>query len=270
MSINTPNEELIQLTPADVVGEPFPHAVKQGMLRPDFYRRLKDEFPPDHLFDNRGKRIGARTGRDLYQGDTGFDEFIKSSPAWSKFHQYMKSPQFLELTLRLFGPYFQRFHCRVDPEEAHTVDYTEKRLAVWLRARLVRWFGIKSNEDPNQLFMRFDIEQSDAGYYKPVHCDNPSRLASFLVYFCDAGEIGLDGGDLRIHQHLENKPYPDYERHPKEEHTKVIATLRPKENLGLFFLCSNNSYHSVTSINHANDYRRFIYLNMSSRAAGIW
>lgn len=260
----------IAVTAADIVENPFPHALKQGLLKPDFYERLKKEFPPDSLFDGRGKKVGARTGRDLYQGDRGFDEFLDRAPAWREFHEYVSSPAFLAYTLELFGPHLERFGCRIDPEKARLVDYVENRFNVFWRKRRANWFGMGKHKDPNNMFVRFDIEQSAQGYAKPVHCDNPSRLVSFLVYFSDADEIGMDGGDLRIHEHLEKKRPGDYERHPKEQDTRVVQTLRPRENLGLFFLCCNNSYHSVTAVNSIKDYRRFIYLNLSSTAESIW
>jgi len=261
---------ILNVSRQEVVTEPFPHVIKEGMIEVDFYRRLKAEFPSDKLFDGRGKKIGARTGRDFYQGDAGFDEFLAQSPTWRAFHAYMHSPRFLQLTLDLFGEHLERFGCRVDPARARLVDFTENRFRVWWRARKARWFGAGGQKDPNDLFVRFDIEQGTTGYAKPVHCDNPSRLVSLLVYFCDADEIGMEGGDLRIHEHLQKKPYTEYERHPKPEDTRIVASYRPRENFGAFFLCSNNSYHSVTAVTAVKDYRRFIYMNLSSTADSIW
>ena len=90
---------IIQLTPNDVVADPFPHAIKQDIFLPDFYRELKAEFPSDSLFDNRGTYFGARTGRDLYQGDPGFDEMLESRPAWREFYRHMHSREFLQFTM---------------------------------------------------------------------------------------------------------------------------------------------------------------------------
>ncbi|NEP14081.1 MAG: 2OG-Fe(II) oxygenase [Symploca sp. SIO2C1] len=261
---------IIDLKPDNIVVEPFPHVIKQPFLNPDFYQRLKEEFPANELFDGRPQLIGSRTGRDLFKGDAGFDEFLEKSPSWKEFHDYINSPSFLNLALELFGPHLSRFECRVDPNRAKLVDYTEDRFSLWWRSKQAKWLGLGRRQDPNDLFVRFDIEQSTQGYKKPVHCDWSSRLLSLIIYFCDADEIGMDGGNLHIHKHLESKPYSQYERHPKEENTEVIQTLRPQENLGVFFLCSNNSYHSVNAINSIKDYRRFIYLNVSSTAQNIW
>jgi hypothetical protein len=261
---------ILDLRPADVVVDPFPHVLKQQMLRPDFYARLEREFPADAVFDGRPTLIGARTGRDLFRGDRDFESFLDRAPAWREFHDYINSAAFLDLTLALFAPHFERFGCRVAPDRARLVEHTESRFGLWWQSAKARFLGLHSAADPGEIFVRFDIEQSNQGYSKPVHCDLPNRLVSLIVYFSDADEIGLDGGDLRIHQHRERKPPRDYERYPKAEATRVIQTLRPRRNLGMFFLCSNNSYHSVTAVDSIRDYRRFVYLNLSSRADSIW
>ncbi len=266
----------INLTPQDIVADPFPHIIKQPLIRPDFYQRLKEEFPPNALFDGRSRLLGerfgfgARTGRDLYQGEPRFNNFLKTSTSWREFYDYVNSPSFVKLVFELFGSYMKQYGCRVDPSKSKLTDYKESRLNLWWRSKQAKWLGLGSQKKPNDLFVRFDIHQSKEGYSKPIHCDWPSRLVSLILYFSDADEIGMDGGELRIHEHLESKPYFNYERYPKKEGTRVIQQLRPRENLGMFFLCSNNSYHSVNAIRSIKDYRRFIYLNLSSTAENIW
>lgn len=267
-----PDMSMINVSPEEVRPHPYPHVIKQPFIQPDFYRRLKAEFPSDSLFVIRPRGVG-RTGRDFFEGDPEFSTFLAKSQAWSEFHNYFSSESFLRFAFGLFGPYLETFGCRVGQAEATLVDYTESRLSLWrhkwLQNKVVRrLFGRHNNL--NHLFTRFDIEQAAEGYDKPVHCDWPNRWLSMIVYFCDADEIGMDGGDLRIHEHIESKPYPAYERHPKEQQTRIIQTVRPRENLGLIFLCSNNSYHSVTKVRTIRDYRRFIYLNVSSMADSIW
>lgn len=265
-------DSILNVSAEEIVADPYPHVIKKPFIQPDFYRQLKEEFPADALFVGRPRAV-ARTGRDFFKGDPQFDEFLQNSQAWREFHNYFNSTAFLRFAFNLFGPHLERFQCKVDPDDAKLIDYTESRFALWrhkwLQNKLVRRiFGRHNNY--NLLFARFDIEQGTEGYAKPVHCDWPNRLLSMIVYFCDADEIQMEGGDLRIHKHIESKPFCEYERNPREEQTQIIETLRPRENLGLLFLCSNNSYHSVTKVSAMHDYRRFIYLNISSMADSIW
>lgn len=261
--------DVFTVQPAEVVAKPYPHVISPQLVTPELYRRLKAEFPPNGFFEQHQKTIGSRTGRDLFKGDPHFEAFIKSSPAWTEFYNYIGSRAFLDYALALFGPHLKDFNCSVDPARAKLVDYTENRFSLWWRSKKAIYLGRRGG-DPNELFTRFDIEQATGGYDKPVHCDWPSRLISVILYFCDGDEIGMDGGDLRMHEMKKATPYADCVRKPKDEDTNIIATLRPRENLGMLFLCSNNSYHSVTAVKSIRDYRRFIYLNVSSKAENIW
>ena len=75
--------------------------------------------------------------------------------------------------------------------------------------RLKSAVGIKDAADPadpNDVFVRMDIAQGEPGYEKTVHCDRPNRLTSMLIYFCNKDDIGMEGGDFRVHKHKTEKP----------------------------------------------------------------
>lgn len=256
---------------ADVATDPFPHVHSTEFLRPDLFEALRADFPGDEHFDN--KSTGGRTGRDFYPDDPGFQDFIKSSEAWSEFHGYISSAAFVETVLELFGPHLATFGGRVDPNIARYESHVESRDALAQHgsfgSKIKRWLG-RDGDDVNRLYTRFDIEQGATAYEKPVHCDHQSRLASLVLYFSDSDELEMDGGNLQIHKHKQQKPIERYERYPRPEDTEVVKTVRPKPNTGLLFLCCNNSYHGVTAIKSSKGYRQFCYLNVSSRAAKIW
>jgi len=254
---------------------PFPHLAGGPFLQPDLYARLLAEYPDDHYFELQQRR-GARTGRDFYSSRPDFQAFLDSSPAWRSFYEFVNSAQFVDYTVGLFRGQLERFGCRVDPNKAHFESYDEPagdmqwgKITHWSKS-IRRRLGLLSTARANELFTRFDIEQGTSGYGKPVHCDIENRLASLVLFFCDADELAMDGGDLRVNEHREQKPLTRYERHPDEMDTRVVRELRPRHNLGVLFLCSNNSYHSVTPIRSSKGYRKFIYLNVSSRADTIW
>ncbi len=265
---------MIELSAKDLVREPYPHLVREPFLAPAFFERLRAEYPTDEQFD-RNTRLHARAGKDLYRGDPVFDEFLAGAPAWREFYAWFNSPGLVAQMLALFGEDMRRLGCGVDPRKARFVDYTEPREALvekkgvaglLVRARDALGLG----PDRNDLFVRFDLGQARLGYGKEVHCDLPNRLLSMILYFSDAGAEGLSGGDLQLHEHVERKSPSAYERYPRPERTRVVATLRPRRNLGVLFLCSNNSYHSVTPITAGTGRRNFTYFNVSSRAARIW
>jgi hypothetical protein len=268
------SNSVLNVSSHDLVGEPFPHIAKQDFIQADLYRRLKAEFPPDELF-SRNTSLGGRAGRDLYRGDLLYEEFLKHSPAWRGFHTFINSSAYIDWTLRLFANHLQRVACKVDRRNAKFVDYVEPREVLADKSRVGRTIEKVSNllavdKHKDELFVRLDLAQAGVGYGKRVHCDRPNRLSSMIVYFCDAQEMAMEGGELLIHEHKEKKPCFAYERYPKAESTNIIRHLSPTENLGIFFLCCNNSYHSATGVKSQKGYRNFIYVSISSRAPSIW
>jgi hypothetical protein len=264
----------LTMTAADVSTDPFPHVIKDGFLDADLYRRLEAEFPPVELFE-AAAGPGGRAGLDLYQDDPQYEEMLAASPAWREFYEFINSQRYVDALLDLFGAHFATFDCRVDPAKARFSPYVEPRQELAEKSRLGRKLNelqtaLAPGKNVNDLFVRLDLALGSVGYGKPVHCDRPNRLSSMLIYFCDADDIEMDGGELLIHRHKQTKPYRDHERHPKAEDLAEIERLRAHPNRGVFFLSSNNSYHSATEVKAQRDYRRFVYISISSRAKRCW
>ena len=278
--MTTNAKTVLMVTPEDVVSKPFPHLFKEPFVRPELFARLKAEFPADEVFDSNST-LGARAGRDLYPGDEAYDELMRSSPAWREFYEFVDSAEFVQLTLDLFGSYLEPFGCLASAEKinyAHWIEHREvlaetstklSRLGGKIKSKL----GLVSDlngVDPNSVFVRMDLAQGEVGYEKVVHSDRPNRLVSMLIYFCNKEDIGMEGGDFRVHQHKVDKPIREYERHPKASDTDVIATLQPRENLGGLFIGCNNSYHSATAVTRSDSYRDFVYASVASRSKNMW
>lgn len=49
-----------------------------------------------------------------------------------------------------------------------------------------------------------------------------------------------------------------------------MATLKPRENLAVFFPCCNTSYHGVTAVKSSGVPRDFLYINVSARTESLW
>ena len=273
------SQQYLMVSKDDVKLDPFPHLFKQPFVRPDLFRRLKAEFPADDLFD-RNTSVGGRAGRDLYPGDELYDHLLATSPAWREFAAFVDSPAYVDLSLELFGDQLASFGCLASAERIRYEHHIESRDELAeettrisrIAARVRDGIGLGHDRaiDPNDVFVRMDIGQATVGYAKPVHCDRPNRLTSMLIYFCDKDEIGMEGGNLRIHRHKASKPIDQYERHPKEDSTLVVAEIEPRENLGGMFIGCNISYHSATAITRTNQYRNFVYTSVASRSSRLW
>lgn len=275
---------MLQISKADVAADPFPHVIKQDILPSDIFAALKADYPGAEVFAEQKSAHGAAgsrtgTGFDLYRGDGAYGGLLSRSKAWRDFDAYINSEQFADTFREVFADHIDHIGLRVDLARSR-VDpaYVEPREVLTETATTmdrVAGVGLKVVDQfrgpgPAPLFTRLDIHRSAGGYAKPPHCDRGNRLASLIIYFMDADQAGLEGGELLIFKHKQQKAVRDYERHPHPEAVDQVAKLKPKENLGVFFPCQNNSYHGVTQVTSQGVSRDFLYINISGRTRSLW
>jgi hypothetical protein len=277
---------MLQVTPADVVADPFPHVISDEILPPDLFRRLRAEYPEAEVFEevaattgSVGSRAGRHTGFDIYRGDTAYDRLMDRSPAWAEFDAFINSRAFIDQYHALFGRFADAMGLLADvPASTYNGEYCEPRELLNEKAspgfrvsKMASKFlrGFRQREAV-ELFTRLDITRSLGGYAKVPHCDRGNRLCSFILYFTDADADGLEGGDLLIYRAKRPVPMVEAPRHPRPEEVEVVAQLKPKPNRGVFFPCCNTSYHGVTAVTSEGIPRDFLYINISARAKSLW
>jgi 2OG-Fe(II) oxygenase superfamily len=275
---------MLQISRKDVQNSPFPHVVKQGILPADLYARLRAEFPTYKTFNQQNDEVGglgSRVGRgfDIYRGDESYDALIARSDAWAEFDAFINSSAFVDQFLEIFGPDLKGLGCSISIEpSSYDRKFVEGREVLKEKAgfgdRLKRLLGLggaaKAPAGPVKLFTRLDLEKSIGGYMKPPHCDRGNRVCSLIVYFSDLEAQGIKGGELNIYKHKTKTVASEHERHPDIANVDVVATLAPKENLGVFFPCSSNSYHGVNALATQDCERDFLYINISADCATCW
>jgi len=275
---------MLMISPADVAADPFPHVIKQDILPQALFAQLKADFPRAQEFEAQRSVNGASgsrtgTGFDFYRGDASYVDLTTRSAAWKEFDAFVNSERFADTFREVFAAYIDDIGLRIDVMQSRVQpNYFEPRNSLTelaTPADRVKTLGLNvvdlfQKPKPVQLFTRLDIHKSLGGYAKPPHCDRPNRLCSLIIYFTDAENAGLEGGDLLIFKHNQDKPVKNYERHPRAQDVTQIAKLRPQENLGVFFPCQNNSYHGVTAVTSRGVERDFLYINISGRTASLW
>lgn len=278
---------MLNVTKSDLSESPFPHVVKQNILPPELFAELKSDFPRAEIFAEQltasngvGSRVGKDTGFDIYRGDDAYDRLVNTSPAWAKFDQWINSSDFVETFLEVFGDHLDALGCSVivDPA-AYDRDLVERREILTEGAPISEKamdalrgiFGSRRRKKERvKLFSRLDIERGIGGYHKRPHCDRKNRLCSLIVYFTDLEKEGIKGGELNVYALKERRAPSEHVRHPQPEDVEIAATITPRENLGVFFPCSNNSYHGVNAVQSQDAARDFLYINISSDSQTAW
>ena len=275
---------MLQVSRADVVDSPFPHVMKDGILPAELFARLRADFPTARDFEDQysdtgaaGSRTGKGTGFDIYRGDDEYDRLVARSPAWKEFDGYINSPAFVETFKEVFGPDLDALGCTITVESgAYDRGNVEGRDVLTpspTMGQRLRGLLPKKRTDARPvapLFTRLDIEKSTVGYAKVPHCDRANRLCSLIVYFTDLEAEGVEGGELNIYRHKQKTVPAEHERHPQPQDVEVVASVKPRPNLGVFFPCSSNSYHGVNAITTPGKERDFLYINISADQRDCW
>lgn len=120
----------------------------------------------------------------------------------------------------------------------------------------------------NIIYLDMDFSVSKKGYYRGPHRDRDTRIINFLIYLNSLKKN--DGGKLYFYN-IKNKTKFVYSRFPKSKELKVGDSFNARKGLGIFFLSSPNSYHSVSKFLGKKDKKRyFIYGSYSLNKRVSW
>ena len=221
-----------------VASQPFPHVLVDDWLDTAFYAELAGTFPDC-------PPASGPTGYTLFWGDPDYDRLVEENPAWKAFFQTFHSQRFVDYAIDQFADVF-REEAVVDLSRRRYVPYAENR-ADKQRATLG-----PTGYAPDDLWVRVDIMQGRVGYTRGAHLDHRRRAITLLVYFGDASDNDMIGGELILHAANGD-----------------TTTLAPRHNRMIMFPCNNASFHSVAPIVSQSRLRNFVQVTVSS-SVDLW
>jgi hypothetical protein len=252
---------------------PFPVWQKDDALPAELYQSLVDEFPDDEAFSRGMEVMGGR--RRIASDESGFYEFLETSPAWNTLFQAINSQDFVGHILSHISDEAAAYGPRLKLAEARlNRDYFEgrARASKYLPRKAVSVFqrvtDVFSPED--EVFLHFDISSAHDGYTREIHRDTDPRIAVMLIQFSGQTEIQCDGGEFGVHSYIDPPAGGAFARQPEESGMRTDVLLPPKENTALLFLSTPHSYHSVPLMRNAKANRNFIYVGISWRKKFKW
>jgi len=225
---------------------PHPHVYIDEIVDPAAYAKIR--FPDDLV--SSASKWGITATDPQYQD-------VLRDPAWCALHNELAGGGFVLGVLREFAADMRRAGCRVDPDCARVTSFIESREE---KERAV----LDADGDPNALFTRLDFQSKGQGQYREfVHLDWARRIVGGILFFSDADEEGLEGGELALYRDRDFRD--DRWCHDPEP----VAMFRPKHNTGVLFLNSNTGFHGPRGITALRGRRRWLYYAISSRL-DIW
>jgi hypothetical protein len=224
---------------------PTPHIYLPQLLPPDLYARIS--------FPNIKVRAKGRSGRDLFVGEPGWSEAI-ASDGFRELYSQLTSPEFVSFVLSVFEQDMKLHRSRVDAKRARLVPILETREMLDAAPEV-----LDETADANELFNRFDFTVAGGDYTAYVHLDSPRRLVGGVLFFSDAEQEGLQGGEFTLYRDLlfgddRNCHWP-----------LPVKKFPVKGNTGVLFLNSNRGFHGPSEITQIHGVRRWIYYSISSR-----
>ena len=228
------------------VPNPHPHLVIDEIADPDTYSALR--FPDDLT------AAGAAWG--ITASDPQYDVVLRE-PGWQAIHRELSSQPFVRSVLNRFSADLKREGCLVDAGEARIVPFVETREE---KERPT----LETGAPPNEVFVRIDFQSKGAGGYRDfVHLDWPRRIVGGILFFSDAEEEGLEGGELAFYRDR------DFRNDRWCHDPELVALFQPRGNSGVIFLNSNGAFHGPRPITRLAGRRRWLYYTISSRA-DVW
>jgi hypothetical protein len=263
------NFEIININKNDIQKSPFWFIEKENAISSDFFKELKENFPDDDLYKNNSKKYG-RAGDDLFPCDDNYKKLINRSKAWREFINYLQSEDFILKIIKMFKETLVAENIKCDLNNINCIKYTQSRIERGYNAKFINIKKIFDKLNPrnkNNIFTTCDISRANTGYGLPAHCDHSNRLFSLIIYFTNPEDIKMQGGELLIFERNDKK---NNDRDPSSHDIKISKKIKPAENKLVLFPSHNHSFHGVSPITKINDYRKFLYIGISSKSQFIW
>jgi hypothetical protein len=243
---------LANITPDDVIAEPFPHIIIKDALDQDLYLKLASELPSIHTIkqgkENKSKGLASNRRLNYLATDVFKDESISS--LWKEFIALHTSETFLQRLISIF----QESILRIYPD-------FEQKYGSFTTLRS----GIRRQDTFETADVLLDalICTNTPVVTKPTsvrraHIDRPDKLFAGLFYM-RSPEDDSTGGDLELYR-FKRKPYGFRRYEIPDKYVSYVKTVKYDSNVLVLFLNSISSLHGVTVRSLTQHPRYFVNL----------
>lgn len=226
--------------------EPFPHARLTDVIPADVYKELK--------FPALQKRSHTRAGWDLFKGEKKYDEFFAADANWHKVRELLDSDTFIFSICQLFRD--ELTLQGIDADKLRLIEYTETPAQMQME-------HIAFGKFDHKIFNRFDLQASNGTTLRHPHVDHARRLFGGVLFFCDAAEEGMVGGDFGLWKDRQ------YRGDRKPHDCEMVATYPVRHNTMYVFLNRNDAFHAPKPVTEITGSRKWAYFSISARQ-NVW
>jgi len=240
----TKQNGLFNFNTAEFMYEPYPLGLMKPAIEPRVYDELVATFPEISLFKempdlgNKGSRKWSLA--EMNNGEN-YRQFLSATPCWKRFHDWVKSPDFLVQTVEFLN--------RNDVALGYLRKDAYRSPSLLKKLELAVQKYQNGHSIPLSARFEFSVMPADGGQLHP-HTDSPWKIITFVVSMLRPGEWNPDfggGTDVlrpkRPHQNFNwLNGYLDF------EDCDILHTYEFEPNQALVFVKTFNSWHCVRPI----------------------
>lgn len=236
--------------------EPYPIGIARPALAPDYYRALVESFPPAELFEYKAEK-GGKYSLSQVNNPKEYARFIKSSPPWQQFFNFVKSKDFISDALGML----QKNGIDLGLPGPGRLDQFYLKMRALKRGNPIPHFP--------KLKARFEFSAmpTTGGNILP-HTDNPKKLITMVVPMLADGEWNdaWGGGTSVVWPNDKTKIFNRMNHYLDFEKVKRLNTYPFESNQCLVFIKTSNSWHAVWPMtgNDPKVLRKTLTINIES------
>jgi hypothetical protein len=225
---------MLDTSKASFFYEPYPICYLPDVLPAGDYAELVRTYPSIDKFINHDHKYSLA---EIHNGQV-YRDFIASTPAWRRFHGYIKSPEFIQ----------------------NVLDFLNSRN---IDLGLGRWRQVSSKRRGHQSMLgrltrttelsarfEFSMMRPDGGHIRP-HTDGPTKIITLVISMIPEGGWNREwGGGTQVclpkdrtRLYNQNNRYMDFDE------VETIRTFEFQPNHCVLFIKTYNSWHQVAPIN---------------------
>ena len=244
----TDKSGLFNFDKAEFMYEPFPVGLIRPVLDQAFYDELVATFPDISLFKEMpylGNKASRKWSLAEMNNGENYERFLNATPCWKRFHDWVKSPEFLIQTVEFLN--------RNDIALGYLRKDKYRRISLLhkLQNALNKWrYG---HDIPLKARFEFSVMPADGGQLHP-HTDSPWKIITYVVTMTKPGEWNpaFGGGTDILRPKKPEHSFNWLNGYLEYSDCEVLHTYEFEPNQALLFFKTFNSWHCVQPIKGGN------------------
>ena len=236
--------------------DPYPIGIARGAIAPDVYQELIDSYPDSSVFVSK-EYHGVKLSLSQVNNKAGYYEFLRKSPAWKRFYDYVKSESFIDNTLSML--------------KAHNIDLGVRNIP--FTERIAKRYKALTRGSPQphipSLKSRFEFSSMPVtgGSIRP-HTDARSKMVTMVIPILREGEWKSEfgGGTSVVWPKDRSRSFNRANGYMDFDEVECLRTYPFEPNQCLVFVKTYNSWHAVWPMtgNDPTILRRTLTINIES------